>query len=78
MCKYCKELFTGDYSKDLIDTKVKINKAIPFCIQTYLADHEGKAYIVTDLSDKDYNVIASKRIAVHYCPVCGRKIEKES
>lgn len=78
MCNYCKETFTGDANGDLIGLDVTVNGFSLFGIQTYIADSDGKANISTHLHDEHGRYIAIGSMEINYCPVCGRKLRKES
>ena len=77
MCKYCKELFTGDYGDDLSTVDVEVNEIKLFGLQTWLSDSKGKVYLRTDLIDGFAQTLAHAEIEIQYCPICGRKFEKE-
>lgn len=82
MCKYCSEIFTGNVSDyDLVRLKISMNGLGDlFGIQTWIdSDSEkGKAYIRTNFHDQHGRYIAVGEMQIQYCPMCGRKLEKES
>lgn len=78
MCKYCSKVFTGDSNEDLIDLRIAMNGINVFGIQSYVYDSEGKVYIKTHLDDSNGYFIAAGTAEIKYCPVCGRKLTKES
>lgn len=78
MCKYCNETFTGDANDNLINLEIKMNGFWMFGIQTHVEDSDGKAYIRTYLDDEGGCYIADGKMEIHYCPICGRKLEKGS
>ena len=79
MCTYCNELFTGNYGEDLSDVNVKINKISIFRLQTCINDEaNGKVYLKNFLIDQFGQPLALGKIAIQYCPICGRKFKKES
>ena len=77
MCQYCNELFTGDYGEDLSSVDVEIGSIKVFGLQTYISDTKGKVYLRTILIDGFAQTLAHSKIEIQYCPVCGRKFEKE-
>ena len=78
MCKYCNETFTGDANDDLVGLDVEVNGFRLFGIQTYITDSDGKVYIKTHLDEEHGRYVAIGSMEIHYCPVCGRKLSKES
>lgn len=77
MCKYCDELFTGDYGDDLSSVDVEVNDIKLLGLQTWLSDSKGKVYLRTDLIDGVAQTLAHSEIEIQYCPICGRKFMKE-
>lgn len=76
MCKYCTEIFTGYTNDKLIKLEIEVNGIWMSRIQTHIDHSDGKTYIRTHLDDESGYPIADGKMEIHYCPVCGRKLEK--
>lgn len=78
MCKYCKNVKTGDDWEDLfcipIDVKVGKNAA-PFLEFSGGIGSDGKL-VVSIAAGEAWTEYCSKRIAISYCPMCGEDLKK--
>ena len=77
MCEYCSELFTGDCGEDLIETTIGIGTCEDaMMIQTFLGDDGDKEAYICTMSFINDNEVSYDKIAINYCPICGRKLKE--
>lgn len=73
MCKYCKNVVTGNDCEDLIQYKIPIGDFVVMDIGTYLGERHGKpllrlnAIVGTQGSEVE--------TPVKFCPMCGTDLE---
>lgn len=78
MCDYCKNYFTGDDWTPLISAKGLGCYQTDVSIVNFL-DQEGTAKLelcATISNGTDgIDVIPTAHVSIHYCPICGTKLE---
>ena len=77
MCQYCSKVFTRERNDNLVKLGIDVNGFTMFGVQTCIETEDEKAFINTYLTDQFGRCFTSKATEIQYCPVCGRKLEKE-
>ena len=73
MCKYCRELNTGDCNESILEGDIpvlsdKIN------LDVFINDDELELYADTFVTDTE---LVKNKIKINFCPFCGEKLNKE-
>lgn len=74
MCKFCDELFTGDCNASLFTADISafgISGLLD--IDVFITDNILELYI----ENMDGDTVVKNTRPIKYCPMCGRKLEKE-
>lgn len=75
-CIYCKEIFTGNCNESIGKAELKfVGVDDPFLyVDLFINDDQIEVF-----GDTANDTIAFKILKkINYCPICGRKLEKES
>lgn len=71
MCKYCRQIKTGDCNESIIKSEWISNGAVLTETDVWIND-DKLMLLVTNLSGV---TIQKKSKKIKYCPMCGKKIE---
>ncbi len=76
MCKYCKNLFTGNSSENLVHSDVVANDIYVASIVSFIGENNEDEPVVSTVLMSDHGEsIASDEIVIGWCPVCGRSLK---
>ena len=73
LCKYCQN--EDECNEDLVSSDLEVNNLPVFNILTYIDN--GNELVLMVLDDFSDNLYDAKRMRIHYCPMCGRKLEEK-
>lgn len=74
MCQYCEKTFTGDANLTMADDKIDINGHTEFFLETFIDYKKDSVTIKTNLTNMGGFEIASTKMKISYCPICGRHL----
>ena len=76
MCKYCKNLFTGNSSENLVRSDIVANGVYVASIVSFVGESDGEEPVISTILMNDHGEsIATAEIVIGWCPVCGRSLK---
>lgn len=75
-CKYCDELFTGNCCDDILTGELKMGSAKVGDVSVFITEDasRGSSAVMELYSEVGDTPIIRKRIAIKYCPFCGKEL----
>lgn len=75
MCKYCKNLYSGNSSEILNRADISANSVFMGSIISSVGENEDSQPTISSvLMNNQGEVIASDETIIGWCPVCGRRL----